>query len=232
MLRSCAVGALLLVVVAGCGDARPDVSGAAAGASATPTSHCTVALPYAAGVRLDLDSDGTVEFVGSNEAQGDCPASLISSLGGTVPVKGDLPITELLAIRIPGRHGDVVLATQSSPRGGSQSSLFGYADGKFAELTVDGKPLFGFVATDAATEHVSAACTPDGFTVSTAVAHQPPGVVPAWDVSRTAYTVSGNTVTKGATTQVADNVLDSALGSKYPALVSGAMFTNCPAGLD
>ena len=94
-------------------------------------------------------------------------------------------------------------------------------------LSADGKPVFPFVATDVTTDPLTARCTADGFEVLHARAHTPIGVVPAWDVDRTTYTVDGNQVTASAATEIADNVLDEELPKKYADLVGYRLFENC-----
>lgn len=147
----------------------------------------------------------------------------------TAHVDGDLPVRDgdLQAVQIPGRTGEVLLVEQQHPRGGFQARLYGYADGNLAELTVDGEPIFPFVATDVLESPLSARCAPGGFEVTEARAHEPVGVVHAWDIDRTSYSVDGNTVTKGATTEIADNVLDEDLSKKYSDLVHYRLFENC-----
>ncbi|MGO4258938.1 hypothetical protein [Marmoricola sp. RAF53] len=226
--------AALLAFVAGCGSSGDsDASG-----SASSPEVSNAVCPHATGspdFQLDLDGDGTPDDVAQVPASGGCPAVLEAHVGDDTlqaELDGDLPVTSFAAVRFTGRDGDVLLTTQAHPRGGSQTRLFGYDARTFAELLADGKPVFDFVATDAPTEHVSAACTADGFAVTEAVAHQPAGVVPAWDVYRTPYAVAGNDVTAGARTEVDDNVLESQLPSKYPDVVKGAMFENCRAGVN
>ena len=62
-----------------------------------------------------------------------------------------------------------------------------------------------------------------------AVAHEPVGIAPAWDIKQTTYAVDGTTVTKGATKEIADNVLPKDLEAKYPDLVKHSAFESCRA---
>ena len=55
------------------------------------------------------------------------------------------------------------------------------------------------------------------------------GVVAAWDVQRTTYTLEDGKVTAGPTEEVADNVLPKQLAGKYPDLVEHAAFASCRA---
>ena len=187
-------------------------------------------------VEVDLDGDGAVESVTYWGPSTECPSetSLTAVVSGEevrAVVTGDLPLAaaDFKVLQIPGRTGELLLVTPQHPRGGFQARLFGYADGNLAELTLEGEPIFSFVATDVLESPLSARCAPGGFEVTAARAHEPIGVVHAWDVFRTTYAIDGNTVTKGATTEVADNVLDEQLESKYSDLVHYRLFENCRA---
>ena len=126
-----------------------------------------------------------------------------------------------------GRTGDLVLLREEHPRGGFQAHLYGYAGGHLEELTVQGRPVLPFVATDVLTDPLSARCTDGGFEVLRARRHEPVGIVAAWDVFRTTYTVDGNRVHVGPTPKVADNVLDQDLPTRFPDLVGHALFEDC-----
>ena len=58
-------------------------------------------------------------------------------------------------------------------------------------------------------------------------AHEPAGVVPAWDIRQTTYTVGADGVTAGAPKEVADNVLPAQLDEKYADLAGHTMFRGC-----
>ena len=183
-------------------------------------------------VRADLDGDGTLDDVDFMSPSGECPGGLTSSVPGlqhapslewtTPPTPADTHVVD-----VPGRSGHLVLLLEQHPRGGFQTHVFGYADGKLEELTVDGDPVFPFVATDVQTTPLSARCTEGGFEVLAARAHQPVGIMPAWDIDRTTYTVDGNRLTQGPTTEVADNVLQQNLERRYRDLVAHELFANC-----
>lgn len=230
--------AMLLGVVlslAGCGD---EEAGQPARPSSTPTAGSTVCvsaqLSPPPAVVIDLDGDGDGERVHHVPAGGGCPAALVAEVGTdelVASLADELPVEnrDLAAIRLPGRTGEVLLVTPRHPRGGFQAHLFGYADGVFEELTVDGEPIFGFVATDTNSSPLSASCVAGGFAVTEAVAHEPLGVVPAWDVFRTTYAVEGNAVTRGPREEIADNVLDDELETAYRALMRHRLFEDCRA---
>jgi hypothetical protein len=98
---------------------------------------------------------------------------------------------------------------------------------ELVELTSDGQPLLPFVATDVQEHPWSVDCSDGGLVFTEAVPHEPVGVVPAWDIRQTTYTVDGGTVTKGATKEVADNVLHQDLAKKYPELAKHSAFASC-----
>ena len=235
-MRTRALGILLALplVVAGCGDAGDEGSRAASSPTAT-SSWCRSDTAPVELLEADIDGDGTPDAVDYHAPGGGCPGSLSSPVEGlqAVPVldwtAAPTP-ADAAAVDVPGRRGQLVLLLEQHPRGGFLAHLFGYADGKLAELEVDGNPVLPFVATDVMTDPLSARCVDGGFEVTAATAHTPIGVVPAWDVSRTTYAVDGNAVTKVATDEVADNVLDKELHQQYRDLVRYSLFENCRAG--
>jgi hypothetical protein len=185
-------------------------------------------------VRADLDGDGAAEPVSFSPPSGECPGTLTSpslepDAGPILDWDPQPTPRDASVVRIPGRSGDLVVLLEQHARGGFQVHLFGYAGGTLEELLVDGTPIFPFVATDVPSTPLGATCTADGFEVTEARAHQPVGVVPAWDVDRTSYSVDGNTITEGATTEIADNVLDEQLRTQYRSLVQHSLFENCRA---
>lgn len=230
--------ALVLAVplaLAACGD---DTAGEATSGTPSGTSTADSCWERSDGPRAsvdaDLDGDGSTEEVSYWPPGQECPgkASLAAKVGTDdvrAELPGDLAVDSggLGAVRIPGRQGDLVLVTAQHPRGGFQASLFGFSEGKLAQLTVAGKPIFPFVATDVTSTPLAATCTSGGFEVTEARAHRPIGVAPAWDLYRTRYTVAGNVVSRGATTELADNVLDPQLRAKYRSLVDHSLFDNC-----
>lgn len=231
-----AATATMSVLLAGCGDGRGDGGGPAADPTPTSTTSWCREQPEGLPVTLtaDLDGDGGPETVTYVPAGRRCPGGPSLVVEGStgelhVEVADDLPVTRdgLAVVRVPGRKGDLVLLTPHHPRGGFQAHLFGFAGDRLEELTDDGKPVFPFVATDAPSDPLSARCVDGGFEILRARAHQPVGVVPAWDVDRTTYAVEGNEVTRRATTEVADNVLDEQLEKRYGDLVHHRLFANC-----
>jgi hypothetical protein len=234
--RVLALAIVLPVVLAGCGDGGVRTAPAPPPSASVSASACTASGPEQPVARADLDGDGTKEVIGLLAADACLETPVLTSgvddLPVTAPLASDLTVGagDVHVVQFPGRTGEVLLVTAQHPRGGFQANLFGYADGKLEALTIEGEPVFPFVATDVMTDPISARCTADGFEVLHARRHEPIGVVPAWDVDRTAYTVDGNTVTKGATTEVADNVLEANLQRRYRDLLAHRFFENCRAG--
>jgi hypothetical protein len=215
------------VLVAGCGD-----SGTPRTQPSPSTTTCRGDAPSVPLVRADLDGDGSPDEVEFDPPSGTCPGGLSSSVPGlraapTIDWDASGAARDAAVVRVPGRTGELVLLREQHPRGGFQAHLYGYADGSLAELSVDGKPVFPFVATDVLTDPISARCTDGGFEVLRARRHRPVGIVAAWDVFRTPYSVVGNTVEPGPTTKVADNVLDKDLATTYAELVRYSLFEDC-----
>ena len=240
-MKGAFVVALISVLLSSCGSAD--------GTSGHSRDHSTdVACQGAAGprelARIDVDGDGTrdpVSFQAAAETPGDdCSAadSLSVRVGQgedasyaelTFDPSLDVRAEDLHAVSVPGRAGQLVLVVQSHPRGGFVAHLNAWNGTGMRDPAGD-QGLVPFVATDAPTLYVAAACTSTGFELTEARAHQPIGVVPAWDIDRTTYTVDGNAFTKGATTEIADNVLDKQLHQKYGDLVGYSLFENCRSG--
>jgi hypothetical protein len=233
-MRTSLLGWLLLLglLVGGCGN---DAGGPGTTGTAPATACPSDRADAVAVAKADLDGDGVKETIDYQQASTHCGPYLVVTVDGratTAALDEDLPVRAggSFAISVPGRTGDLAVLSQEHPRGGFQVVLAGWSAGTgLSTLNVDDRPIFPFVATDTLSTPLSASCTADGFEVTRATAHQPIGVVPAWDVERTAYTVNGTTVTSGGTTKVADNVLDRQLRTRYADLVHHRLFGNCRA---
>jgi hypothetical protein len=228
-----ATAALPLLVAAGCGD---DGRGAAhpRGQVASPAACPSTPAGAADVTSADLDGAGTADRIRYVPATGRCGPLLVATVGGralSVALDDDLPVraASSFSISVAGRDGDIAVVRQEHPRGGFQAHLYGYADGRPEELEVDDTPIFPFVATDTLSTPLTATCLDRGFEITQARAHQPVGAAPTWDIEQTTYTVDGNTVTKGATTEVADDVPDGQLSATYADLVQHRLFANCRA---
>lgn len=231
MSRRLLLGVALLVLAAGCGDSGDSDGVVRSLASPTPSDSCIDVRHAEPGtsVRVDLDGDGTREDVDYVDGTGDCPSSsgLETYVGGpTRPAAFRATGTlRLAAVRIPGRAGDLVLARDTSPRGGFQDHLFGYADKAFTELTAGGRALLPFIATDAPTALVSTTCATNGFVVTQATSRGAD-----WTVTRTAYTVAGNDVAMGTATEPSTDLSRVQLDARYPEVARQSLFANCIVG--
>jgi hypothetical protein len=249
MTRALALLVLALVLLAGCGSAEQPRDGSAArtseSASPTPSASVDSCDQSEDGfvvtrnlAKFDVNGDGTRDRVGLVEPTraGCAPEVAVDDVVGSVgpgvsteiPV-GEPPVRSAFGVVVPGRQGALVVTKQIHPRGGFQLRVFALDNGVLAELKVDGHPLVPFVALDVQEHPLSVDCADGGLVITEAVAHEPVGVMFAWDVRRTSYAVNGNQVARGATTEVADNVLPNQLEKKYPELVGQKMFASCRA---
>jgi predicted small lipoprotein YifL len=199
------------------------------GSCATSSSSVLHALPvYQA---IDLDHDGGGETLSVTRPDSTCPNVMFAQVHGdfaSLDLKGvQLDLKTARRVIVPGRDSDLMAIREVHPRGGFQVHLYGYADGRLAEVTTpEGDRVVPFVATDTRGGYVSASCTDGGLVVRQAVAHKPPGVVFAWDVEQVSYQLDGTTATPGKKREVKDNVLDARLAKDYPELVGREMFTS------
>lgn len=232
LLLSVAATALL---AAGCGQAQesppvaaPDQLSSCSAADSKPAIQS--AKPIYASV--DLDHDGVGNAVKVTDDASACPHLMFTRLGNGKVVSLDLGDTELTLdtgkrVVVPNRDGDLLAVQQIHARGGFQEHLYGWDGKAFGEVTAAGRPVVPFVATDSTGGYLSVSCGDGALVLQEAVAHTPPGIVFAWDVEETSYTLDGNTATRGATRETADNVLDERLSSMFPQLVKREMFKGC-----
>jgi hypothetical protein len=168
---------------------------------------------------------------------GPCAGGLVARVGDGVAgldVRGlDLDPSTAEVVRLGGATsgGPAALLRVDGgthPRGGFQPHLFLVSE-SVQELTVDGRPLLPFIATDGGMAPMTVACTDDGgVAVLAATTSEPPGVVLAWDVERTTYDVSGTEVVQTGTEQLEDHIADPLLRKEMPELFEpGALFENC-----
>jgi hypothetical protein len=132
-------------------------------------------------------------------------------------------------LRGSGAPDLVLLYAKPHPRGGSQPHLFG-AGGKagLVEVTAGGRPVLPFVATDGGNAPMTATCTPDGgIAVLTGKAHQPPGIILAWDVTETSYDVKGGRAVETGSQLVQKAAADPLLRKYHPELFDGSLFASC-----
>ena len=182
----------------------------------------------AAPAEVDLDGDGSADKVLLTRADGPCPGVLFTTVkdrlySAKVRDPAGLELSSATRVSLPGREGDLLALRAEHPRGGFQVQVYGFDDA-LGEVTTDGQPVVPFVATDATDSYLSVSCADGELVVRQAVAHEPPGIVFAWDVRETRYAVDGLRATRGATTEVADNILDPRLGRDFPDVKHRRMF--------
>jgi hypothetical protein len=209
----------------------------------TPRADSTYRAPCEGAVgprllgRIDADGDGRRDRVvfqkAADEPGDDCFAADVVEVavgaGGSVGYQRDLPVRprDVSGVVLPGRAARLVLVVQRHPRGGYVAHLSAFDGTRMVGVPADGEPLVAFTATDAPTRYVAARCTGTGFDLVEAVPHEPLGVVPAWDVYRTPFTVDGDALVAGTRVELADNVLDRRLRPDFPDVVRGDLFRGC-----
>lgn len=190
----------------------------------------------------DLDADGDpdpVRHVPVTDT-GPCANALLLTVEGT-PVAVRLGVRGLdrdsvRVVQLPGTARELLmLRERPHPRGGFVLHLFGVAGGRLGEITVDDRPVVGFVATDGGAAPATATCTdpdsdPDSGVIATltSTAHQPPGVVLAWDVERTVYALRGNRAEPVRSERVRTAAADPLLRREMPRLYDpDSYFADC-----
>ena len=239
MMRSLLPLALFAVLVAGCGDDQDRTAVPGAGSDLTE-APCEGQAPAVALGSFDVDGDGKPDRFSFRPAArtpgDDCftvDTVTVTFTGGgeyessDVPYEEGLPLRggDVRGVRVPGHRGALVLVVQQHPRGGFSAHLSAFDGRQLSGVGSASGALAPFVATDAPTAYVSARCTSSGFKVTRAVAHQPVGVVPTWDVTRMSF--RGDDLAAGGAAEVADNVREPALRSRFPGLVRNQLFENC-----
>lgn len=226
-MRTLRTGAVLLAVVllaAACGRQT---------GSASPYAGCVSRGTVVA--RADLDADGSTEAVRLVRAgSGRCADSLVTQVDHAVAgvsVRGlDLVPRGAKVVHLTGnRAPDLVLvSSRQHPRGGFQPHLFTTGGGQLREVTAEGHPVLPFVATDGGAAPMTARCTArGGIAVITGQASKPPGIVLAWDLTRTTYAVRNGRAVETGSAVVRKAVADPLLRKEVPGLFDGSLFTNC-----
>jgi hypothetical protein len=229
----------VLLVLAGCGSTGNGHAEKKAGQDQRQGSamvgDCSATSDQVTGARTmvsaDLDGDGTPEAVKLTQPGGDCSTTLFAELGEgyvATTIAADPPVSSSFAVD-PGSGGQLVVTKAPHPRGGYQLRVYAADTDELVELKSDGQALLPFVALDVEEHPWSIDCSSDGLVFTEAVAHEPVGVAAAWDIKQTTYTLDGTTLTKGATKEIADNVLPQNLDAKYPDLARHSAFKSCRA---
>lgn len=202
MVRTIAPATMLLATLAGCGTASEP-----AGADRTTEPDLALydgcraddpALDKAAVVaEADIDGDGTKNEIAhvAPDAGSPCGDALFTTFDGE-PAATALPagLGAVSVLQLVGTPRQLLAVRgEPHPRGGYELTVYGGADGRIDEVLADGRSLVGFVATDVGGPPATARCTEDGGVATVAATiHEPPGVVLAWDVRTTTYSLVGN----------------------------------------
>lgn len=232
-----AATAALMALTAGCGSSGGTTSDGAA-ALFPGCRPGTAAVRHAAPLaRADLDGDGAVETLRYTGAHaGACSDALVVTVHGRTSGlrlrTGGVDPDTAAVVRPPGHEGGLVYVSgRPHPRGGFQPHLVGLASGDLAEVTTSGHPLLPFVATDGSGAPATADCTADGgIATLTASTHEPPGIVLAWDLRRTTYSLHGTRARQESTRAVDTAVADPVLRKERPELYRPTFFTHCTVG--
>jgi hypothetical protein len=224
-MRTLATAALLSVVLA------VSACGSTSGTTGPGADACTgrgVAV-----AKADLDGDGQVSTVRLTMAgSGPCAHRLLAEGGASADV-ADLDLVprpaKVVHLRGSGAPDLVLLSARPHPRGGWQPHLFAAGGaGGLVEVTVHGRPVVPFVATDGGAPPMTATCTPDGgIAVLTGKAHRPPGIVLAWDVTETSYELKGGRAVETGSRLVEKAVADPLLRKDHPELFARSLFADC-----
>jgi hypothetical protein len=228
-MRGLATTLAVLSLVTGCGTGDERSADPARGCTAEDAAHAGRVVATA-----DLDGHtGPEELRLMGPRSGPCRNRLVAVVDGRLAaadVRGlGLAAKPGTVVHLRGRGDLVLLESKAHPRGGWQPHLFagGGPDG-LAEVTVAGHPVLPFVATDGGGSPMTATCTPSGgIAVFTAIAHEPPGVVLAWDVTRTTYSLRDGRAEPTGSMLVEEAAADPTLRRERPELFSGELFAGC-----
>ena len=217
----------IALLAAGCGDGRLPESPpqAAQFRDCTIRTFGTAGRPVAT-VRADGE-ETRVRLVPAGDPH--CPASLIARTGSGVfgsSVAGlDLDPTTARVVTTRGTDPQHVLVLASKPGAdGVQVHLF---TPHAQEVRSGDGPLLPLLEPGHRVP-VDATCTAEGgIAVTTAEAHQPPGFVLAWDLTRTSYALDAAQTRQTGTTSVARGVADPTLRSQHPELYDDRLLTGC-----
>jgi hypothetical protein len=231
-------GLLLAGLAAGCGSSAPS-GDPAAESSPSAWGECTTDAFETAGRpagTLDAATGAAqVRLVASGE--GACAGGLVArtdaGVEGVDVADLDLDATTAHVVHLRGAGGDgprelLLVRGGAHPRGGFQPHLFTVYGG-LHEVTVDGRPLLPFVATDGGGLPATARCGDDGTVeVLTATTSEPPGIVLAWDVQRTTYRIGESGVEELDSSQIEDHAADPVLRKEMPQLFRpDGFFADC-----
>ena len=201
------------------------LTGCAAGQEPT-ASRPTACAGGTVVARADLDGDGSAETVRA------CGGSLVAEVGGATTAL-DVRSRRLRpgtgqVVHLRGAADLVLVRSRATPAGQTRAHLYGVEGDRLVEVTVDGRPVLPALSATRAVGPVTATCTDDGgIAVVRGTASKPPGVVLAWDLTRTEYDVRGGVATRRSTRVVRRSVADPVLRGERPDLFDGRLFAGC-----
>jgi len=235
---------LAAVVLTGCGTQTGSGSGSEATSDlpedAVLFGECRADDPALDGgdvvAEADVDGDGAMNEVAhvATGTGGPCAGALFTTFAGT-PSATPLPdsgLERLDVVQLQDSERQLLLVRGTPhPRGGFDLTLYGGENQKLGPVLANGGPLPGFVATDGTMPPAGASCTADGgIETVTSVAHEPPGIILAWDLTTTTYELDGNTATQVKVTE-REAVADPTLRREQPDLYDPeAYFAGCVTG--
>jgi hypothetical protein len=232
--RSLPATALVLLVLSaltGCGAGEgPSTSdpGTASGSPSVP--RCGGRARPADGA--DLDGDGHAEEVRLTTG-GTCGDFVVAILDGRVSraeVPGGLgPDTRATVVHRPGDGRDLLLVPAATTRSSVlQPRLYGAGPDGVTEVTAHGEAWLPELDATRAAAPREASCAPGGrVRVLSARASRPPGIVLAWDLTRTTYQVRGTDAVVTGRRSVGRSLADPVLRRERPGLYDGRILTRC-----
>jgi hypothetical protein len=221
---------LVLLVLAGCGAAEdPPAPGSEAGSRSPSALRCrgrVVGVPAA-----DLDGDGRADGVRLTTGGG-CGDEVVATVDRRltrVRVPGGLASVRVTVVHRAGGRPDLLMVAGRTTRSGQQQPrLYGVHAGVLAEVTVAGEPWLPLLdATRGAAPREASCATGGRVVVLTAQASRPPGIVLAWDLTRTTYDVRGAEAVVAGRRVVGRSLADPVLRRQRPGLYDGRLFTRC-----
>jgi hypothetical protein len=232
------------VVLAGCGSqtgASDDPGSAAtAGTPSEATSRawgeCTQDAFDAAGSPLaTLRHDGwPADMQLKLPQEGPCAGTLVASgpagVVGVHAASAELDGSTVSVLDVGDLDGSVLVRVDGGvhPRGGYQPHLYLVGPDALREVTVDGRPVVPFVATDGGMAPLAVRCGDGTIEVVSATTAEPPGVMLAWDVRRTTYTLSADGAHEKGSGSLEEDVADPLLHKAMPELFDpGRLFAGC-----
>lgn len=229
---------VLALGLAGCGTGSQSME------SATPDAalfgDCSADDPALGGATViaeaDLEGSGAKNAIAyvARDIDGPCANALFTTLDGepSAMSMADTPLDDDSAdvVQLSGTDRQLLIVREEAhPRGGYMLHIFGGADGELDEVLADGEPVAGFIATDGGMPPGTAQCTDaGGIATVTAITHEPPGIVLAWDVTRTTYSLDANSAERTSSRQIRTAVADPTLRNAIPQLFDpDGYFADC-----